>query len=466
MARFTLLVLGISTATCNECPPTSVNAKCHAVLNNVSRGTILSGIGGMGSSVDCSRYFNPDCSTLPVQMVGAVDFALDPTGRYLYIATMGLDSVGSCVAAEVEKDAPSKYTSPCLKIGVHDNSSRLIRFDLHTRAEPTTLSYCGPWRAVEYDAKRRQVIALRHADFNEGEGHGRSILAEVVAFDADVAPARDERMTSCRLYPGIGVNQTCACSYDKHGSDPSNLNGKVIGRGGLERDVHLPAATMTLLGNEVLVGDQNNYCVRAFPLDGSAGSTGKGRDAAGTCGKSCGQQGCASVGKTPVPAGKLLGTGDYGHDLTYELFTTPDGRLYLQNMNTETIDYGRKPEGRTQYKTVPIDDGHSSVYHVPTFHPSGDKLLVLDPFSYDGYLLKTEESGTAFGRGKKLILATDLEAVETPADVLFKPRPTTRQGLPVQWAFTANGTKLLALIGYAPKLGGKFEDHAFVEFDL
>ena len=323
---------------------TAMAQRQHAVLNNVSRGTIISGIGGMGPSTKCDRYFNADCSTLPSQMVGAVDFVLDPTGRHLYIATTGTEYIGPC------------DSMPCDKVGVHDNSSRLMHFDLQTRAEPTTLSYCGPWRSVQYDAKRRQVIALRHVDIKEG-GSQRSQLAEVVAFAADAVPAADAQMTSCRLYPGIGVNQTCAC---EQGLDPKALNGKVIARAGLEHDAILPAVTMIVLGDEVLVGDQNNYCVRAFPLDGSAGTTGKGRDAAGTCGKSCDSQGCASIGSPPVAAGKRLGDGFYGNGLRYELFKTPDGRVLLQDMNTETIDYGTNPQGRTQYRTVPIEPGPSS----------------------------------------------------------------------------------------------------------
>jgi len=304
------------------------------------------------------------------------------------------------------------------------------------------------------------VIALRHVDIKEG-GSQRSQLAEVVAFAADAVPAADAQMTSCRLYPGIGVNQTCAC---EQGLDPKALNGKVIARAGLEHDAILPAVTMIVLGDEVLVGDQNNYCVRAFPLDGSAGTTGKGRDAAGTCGKSCDSQGCASIGSPPVAAGKRLGDGFYGNGLRYELFKTPDGRVLLQDMNTETIDYGTNPQGRTQYRTVPIEPGPSSVYHVPTFHPSGDKLLVLESFSLNGYLL--ERSGAAFGSGQKLIAKEDLQGFETLPDNYFKPHPTDVQGVPLQWAFNANGTKLLALIGFALKTGSEFEDHAFVEFDL
>ena len=63
-------------------------------------------------------------------MVGAVDFDLDENGRYLFIATTGLDYIG---------EGPVNASA----VGVHDNSSRLLRFDLHTRAEPVTLSYCG-----------------------------------------------------------------------------------------------------------------------------------------------------------------------------------------------------------------------------------------------------------------------------------------------------------------------------------
>ena len=65
-----------------------------------------------------------------------------------------------------------------------------------------------------------------------------------------------------------------------------------------------------------------------------------------------------------------------------------------------------------------------------------------------------------------LLSSTDLQAYSTFPDVIFKPRPKIVQGLPVQWAFSSNGTKLLALVGFAPRIGGEFEDHAFVEFEI
>ena len=262
-----------------------------------------------------------NCSTSPRQIIGAADFALDPTGRHLYIATHGLDYIGDC-------DGPE------CKIAVHDNSSRLVKYDLQNpAAEPVTLSYCGPWTAVEYDAKRKQVVALRHVNL-KSDFHGTHYAAEVVAFDAATKPAGDSHSKKCYNKVPLGSKPgTCACAF---GFDPDNLNGRVIGRQGLNHDGLEPPSTMVLLGNSVLVGDQNQYCVVSFPLDGSAGSKTPGTPVAGTCGKSCGSQGCADIGSKSVPAGKRLGEGGQP-SLAYVMFTTPDGKLLLQDMNKRIV---------------------------------------------------------------------------------------------------------------------------------
>ena len=68
---------------------------------------------------------------------------------------------------------------------------------------------------------------------------------------------------------------TCSAKFD---TNPS-LKGRTIARKGLLQDAIQPASTMYLLGeskeasNSVLVSDQNQYCVLAYPLDGSFGST-------------------------------------------------------------------------------------------------------------------------------------------------------------------------------------------------
>lgn len=424
----------------------------HDSLLNVSSGTLIGGIGGIGGKTSCDRVFNLDCSTLPRQMVGAVDFAMDEAGRYLFVATTGLDNIGEC---------PSDF-SACRNasaVGVHDNSSRLLRFDLHTRAEPVTLSYCGPWKQVEYDAKRQQVIALRHT-FTPSHPQGEH-TAEVVAFDAHAPPAVDAHSTSCaNVVPLGGGDITCGCA-SRDALDPTNLNGKVIGRAGLKQDNILAAATLALLDNRVLVGDQNDYCVVAFPLDGSAGKSTKGKPVAGTCGHSCGAQGCASIGSPPVKAGKKLGDGSRGMDLVYELFKSPDGRLLLHDMNTETIDYGTAPTAQTEYLTVPIDPGVSSVFFMPIFKPASGELLVLEAFSKDGYLLKETKKGGGYGHGRKLVdHKKQLSGTYAEWGALGKETEAVT-GIPMQWTFRDG--KLLVLTSFALPTGSSYLDHAFVE---
>ena len=67
----------------------------HAQLLNVSLpGTrIAASIGGRGPGHDCNRGFNPDCATLPGQLVQPLDFALSPDGRYAFVADAGYDYV-------------------------------------------------------------------------------------------------------------------------------------------------------------------------------------------------------------------------------------------------------------------------------------------------------------------------------------------------------------------------------------
>ena len=419
-------------------------------LIDVAKGTRVPGLGGLGnSSTNCQRWATPSCSTLPRQLIGAVDYALEPGGRYIFVATTGLDTIGQC-------DDPQ-----CKGVAVHDNSHRLLRFDLQrTEAEPVTLSYCGPWKAVEYDAKRKQVIALRHVDLG-ADVHGTNYAAEVVAFDAGAAAAADTRnATSCSVYPGIDVKQTCACAK---GLDPNGLNGRVIGRAGLKKDGILPAATMALLGDSVLVGDQNDFCVRAFPLDGSAGSASEGKPVAGTCGKSCGHQGCGDIGSKPSPAGKLLGDGKLG--TVYVMFKTPEGKLLLQDMNTETIDYGSAPKAATQYITAPVDPGASSIYEVPTFDSASGALLVREKFTMNGMLLQPKGNG-GYGNAKKVLAPKDLTGTYSEVSAYGPPDVVQVQGVPQQWSFMADGKKLLVLLSYAPTHGGEFLDHAFVEIEV
>ena len=161
---------------------------------------------------------------------------------------------------------------------------------------------------------------------------------------------------------------------------------------------------MTLLDGRILIGDQNNFCVVAFPLDGSASKTTKGEPVAGTCGHSCSSQGCASVGSLPVKAGKKLGDGSYGTDLVYELLKSLDGRLLLHDMNTETIDYGKAPKAKTEYLTVPIDPGVSFVFFRPTFEPASKDLLVLEAFSKDLYQQRCQGARRRLVRSYRVLL--------------------------------------------------------------
>ena len=151
----------------------AASARQAPYLVNISTGKVLPGIGGVGGETDCRRTVNdPSCATNARQLVGARDFAMDPNGRYLFVATAGLDSIGEC------------GEDTCRNVPVHDNSSRLIAYDMkYPQSAPITLSFCGPWQAVEYDAKNQQVVALRHPNLKTND-HGTHIGVEVVAFDA------------------------------------------------------------------------------------------------------------------------------------------------------------------------------------------------------------------------------------------------------------------------------------------
>lgn len=420
-------------------------------LVNISMGTVIPGIGASygGGSVQCRRYPAADCSTSPRQIIGARDFALDPTGRHLYVATYGLDYIGDC------GDGPE-----CKNVVVHDNSSRLVKYDLQNpAAEPVTLSYCGPWTRVEYDAKRKQVVALRRVNL-KSDYHGTHYASEVVAFDAATKPAGDSHSKQCYNKVPLGSKPgTCACTF---GLDPDNLNGRVIGRQGLKHDGIEPPSTMVLLGNSVLVGDQNQYCVVSFPLDGSAGSKTPGTPVAGTCGKSCGLQGCAGIGSKPVPAGKRLGEGR-SSSLAYEMFKTPDGKLLLHDMNVETIDYGKSPKAKTQYITAPVNPRGSSLYEIPTFDPVSGDLLLLEKFSLAGQVLTATKKG---GYGNARLAVPRLGGWYLDNDDM-----TPIRGVPLSWTYTATpkGQKnrnVLALVGLAYTGSGKFIDYALLQLKV
>ena len=426
---------------------------------NITTGAVVPGVGGGGGGgTSCSRGGSSavDCGVDPRQLVGARDFALGPNGRHLYVATTGYESIG-----EYDDD----HTA------VHDNSSRLVAFDLgDPTAAPVTLSYCGPWVAVEFDAKRGQVVALRHANLKDDE-HGTHYAAEVVAFDVNRArPARDAHTKQCyNSVPNPSPQDSCGCAM---GLDPDTLNGRVIGRNGIKKDGILPAATMTLQGDNVLVGDQNQFCVLAFPLDGSAGKTIPGKPVAGTCGKSCGAQGCASIGFPSVPAGKKLGDGDYGAGgLVYKMFKAPGDELLLQDMNTETVDYGKAPKAQTKFTTVPVQPRGSSLYFAPVIDPASGDLLLVEKFSLSGQVL-TRNKADGFGRGKVVLPKKGLEGWYLEASA-GGPVMTPVQGVVVQWAFApeqahseAGKRKVIALVSLAYSGGGAPLDYVFLELIL
>ena len=302
----------------------------HATLINVTApGTrIAPQIGGRGPGHDCNRGFNPDCGVLPGQLVTPLDFVLSPE-RFAFVADAGYDYV-------------PPYQGPGPDPGTVRNDTRLIRVDLtDPTKEPETLSFCGQWRAVEYDTKRARVVALRFTTVPSqyGPGHEDDLAAEVVSFAADA--------------PAVHASSTCAPGFDK---DPG-LKGKVIARKGLSHDVFLAPASIVLQNDQVLVGDQLKACVLAFPLDGSFGSHTAGKAVAGTCNHGY-PQGSAGAGLGPSgrPAGKRLKQADTSFDQDYTMFLGPKGKdLYVLDVNVETINYGPQPKAATNYKTVSIN---------------------------------------------------------------------------------------------------------------
>ena len=168
-----------------------------------------------------------------------------------------------------------------------------------------------------------------------------------------------------------------------------------------------------------------------------------------------------------MPAGKLLGDGSRGDPATleYELFTTPDGRLQLHDMNTETIDYGSHPQAATNFKTAPVAPKGSSVYHVPRAAPTGE-LLLLERFSLEGQLLSARKQG-GWGSAKTVLNANALKGWYNNSDAIPAEEPTEAKLVPLQWRFTGKDAKsVLALVGVAPAHGGEFLDTIMVEYEL
>ena len=486
----------------------AATAKQAPYLVNITAGHILPGIGGVGGEVICRRTVDsPDCSVKPRQLVDARDFAVDPTGRYLYVATYGINYIGQC------------FEEDCKNLPTHDNSSRLVAFDMkYPNSDPVTLSFCGPWQAVEYDAARDQVVALRHPKLKSDE-HGTHVGVEVVAFDAkfpvrskhifvtqsfvfsgshntplldshpqtlqfrnilfctlfiQFKPGVDDVSKECFLDVPLGDDiKTCGCAM---GYDPKNLNGRVIARKGLKADFDYPAATMELLGDSVVIGDQNNYCVVSFPLDGSAGATQAGTPVAGTCGESCHEQGCASIGSPSVPAGKKLGDGNRGLDLTYELFKTRNGRLLLHDMNTETIDYGKQPKAKTMYKTIPVEPRGSSVYLSPVIDPNSGDMLLVEKFSLSIQRL-TYGMNEGYGNATVTLNPQMLQGYFLDISVHGSTVMTPIQGVPRKFVFLpktgqrgsgigGSKAKALVLVSVALRMGGGILDNVFLELDI
>ena len=411
---------------------------CTSRLLNVPQGRLLPGIGGYGGGGFCQKWKSgKQCDASVHQLINPVDFDTDPSEQYLYVADQGYD-----IAA---------YGT--------GNSSRLLRFDLkNPEAGPVIMSHCGQFVRVKYDAERKQVIVLRRTIWNDGIGH-QTGGTEILRFH----PMDEEAQGT-----------TCVAKFDKNPS----LKGRTIGRKGLLPDLH-SASTMFLLGNSklannsVLVGDENQYCVLAYPLDGSYGSTIKGIPVAGTCGKG------SDIGvpiSTEGKAGKVLSTSDY--HLYYHMFPSAnDGSsagelpttVALHDMNHGTIDLGDAPQAKKNFPMVPILSRSSSLYGVPLWDrrksPKNPDLIVVDMF---GSRVATRvakgqgqyKDGYDGSKGDKLF---DLSSWTAQwADEHNQTQPV--QGLPMHWKWTSEG-KLLALMAYSYSNMGKV-DAAFVEFDV
>ena len=412
---------------------------CTSKLLNVSEGRLLPNIGGHGAGAFCEKWRSgPNCDAALNQLIRPQDFDLDSTGQYLFVADSGYDEAAYGTG----------------------NSSRLLRFDLKNPSRgPSVISHCGQFKRVKYDAPRNQLVVLRITKWNSpGKQHGAT---EILRFD----PMESEPE---------GV--TCSAKFD---TNPS-LKGRTIARKGLLQDAIQPASTMYLLGeskkasNSVLVSDQNQYCVLAYPLDGSFGSTKPGVPVAGTCGKG------SKIGvpvDTNGKAGKVLSISNY--QLEYVMYpsasdTYKQGDLpttvMLHDMNHGTIDMDMSPKAQTDFTMVPIDSWSSSDYFFPLWDRRSSRtnpeLIVVDNFGkYVASRVKKGSSGEwkngyDGGKGKRLFDLSSWGA--TYADIHNQTNPL--QGLPIHWVFQPNG-KLLALMTYTYKTQG-IVDSAFVEFDV
>ena len=412
---------------------------CTSELLNVTQGHLLPNIGGHGGGGFCQKWKSgTNCNAAFNQLIKPQDFDLDPTEQYLFVADAGYDE--------------ASYGT--------GNSSRLLRFDLKNPEKgPSIISHCGQFKRVKYDAPRNQLVVLRITKWNTlGQQHGGT---EILRFDPMETEAEDV---------------VCAAKFD---TNPS-LKGKTIARKGLVQDAILPASTMYLLGeskearNSVLVGDQNQYCVLAYPLDGSFGSKKAGIPVAGTCGKS------AEVGvpvDTNGKAGSVLSLSNY--QLEYVMFPSANdpakpgelpSTVMLHDMNHGTIDLGNSPKAKTNFKMIPILSASSSDYFFPLWDrradPLNPELIVVDNFGKDAASRAKKgnsgdwKNGYDGGHGQRLFDITSWEA--TYADIHNQTNPL--QGLPIHWMFQSNG-KLLALMTYTYQTAG-IVDNAFVEFDV
>eukprot|EP00949_MAST-11_sp_MAST-11-sp1_P004149 g4149.t1 len=419
-------------------------------LYNISGGgkRILPGVGGRGGGSDCS-WQNPGCDTLPGQLSNPIDFTLDPSGRYLFVVESGFD------------------------LGLRDgNASRLTRYDLNSPSpdgDAAILSFCGSFVAIEFDEKRSRLVVLRNTNWINGQGQQRG-GAEILTFDPQ-APAADP---SVKCHPGFDTN-------------PS-LEGHVIGRKGLVKDL-FPARSMLLLGesetfpDSVLVGDQNNYCVLAFPADGSFGKDTEGKPAIGTCGH--GEDVGVPV-DTKGKAGSHL-SNSYYH-LPYRMYPNADAAFVggqtasfmLHDQNHGTIDVGSKPAPSTDFDMVSINSMSSSLYFNPLFdvrhckqnkqnasNPCVPTLIVRDGYSHSASVTRVPKGkdGNYDGSSKMASLLFDVRSWRA----IWKDEhdvPIEVQGLPMRWRWTPKGT-LLVLLSYSARnfVSAKL-DSCFVEFNV
>jgi hypothetical protein len=414
---------------------------CLTKLLNVSTGRLLPNIGGRGGGGHCQPWKSgKECNSLPEQLTNPIDFDVDPSFTYLYVADQGYD-----VSAPLGRS----------------NSSRIMRYNLKDpNQKPVVISHCGQFVRVKYDASRNQLLALRITQWPVQGGGRTTGGTEILRFD----PMEEEP-----------AGTVCHAKFD---TNPT-LKNRVIGRKGLMKTLH-PARTMFLLGNSetvrnsVLVGDQEQNCVLAYPLNGSFGSNVHGIPVAGTCGKG------SDVGvpvDTDGKAGKVLSQSPYG--LVYGMFpSASDGArkagdlpttVSLHDMNHGTIDMGGSPEASHNFPMVPIQSFSSSLYGVPLWDrrksQNKPELITVDLFgkraatrSAKGNGLKPD--GFDGGKGETLFDISSWGAFY--ADEHNQTQPI--QGLPMHWVWTPEG-KLLALMSYTYSTFGVV-DSAFVEFDV